>query len=219
MDKAIRLLIVEDQTIVRDGIVKLLEEVSQIIIVGEAENGVELVEKYNKLKPDVVLSDIEMPKLDGFGALEKLLEKGKEPKIIYLSVYADEPYIYYAYLKGAKGMLSKSIKKGELEYAIKTVAEGGIYFMGRTEEQLEKIIEKYSSQQNKLKFDFSDLTDRELEILDLIAEGFMNDKIAEKLFISKRTVEKHRTNIMMKKNLNSLPELITFAVKLKYFKI
>lgn len=218
-NKKIRLLIAEDQTIVRDGIIKLLDDVEQIIVVGEADDGEVLVEKYEKLMPDVVLSDIEMPRLNGFDALDRLVKEKYTPNLIFLSVYADEPYIYYAYQMGAKGMLSKSINKDELVLAVKTVAQGGKYFMGRSEDQLTELIEKYSGDENKLKVNFSNLTDRELEILDLIAEGLMNEQIAEKLFISKRTVEKHRTNIMDKKNLKSLPELITFAVKLKYFKI
>ncbi|RMD50340.1 MAG: DNA-binding response regulator [Ignavibacteria bacterium] len=219
MEDKIRLLVAEDQTIVRDGIIKLLEDTGNIVIVGEAEDGEALVDKYKKLNPDVVLSDIEMPRMTGFEALEKLLKEKFEPKFIFLSVYADEPYTYYAYHLGAKGMLNKSINKTELDFAIEKVANGGIYFLGKSDEQLQELVEKYSDQKNKIKASFSNLTDRELEILDLVADGLMNDQIAEKLFISRRTVEKHRTNIMEKKNLKSLSELISFAVKLKYLKI
>ncbi len=216
MKDIIRLLIAEDQTIVRDGLVKLLDEIPEIVIVAEAENGRDLVEKYLKFSPDVVLSDIKMPKLNGLEALEKLKNKSENPKFVFLSIYSDNSYLYYAYKAGANGFLGKSITTSELAMAIKTAAEGGRYFLGKSESEIEEIVKNYAQKKIKIVVDVSELSEREKDVLFYIADGLASESIAQKLHISKRTVEKHRSNIMMKKDLKSYTELISYAVKFKY---
>lgn len=216
MKNTIRLLIAEDHNLVREGIIKLLEDAPGIVIVGEAENGADLYDKYFHHHPDIVLSDIEMPKKTGLEVLNEILRKDPSAKFIFLSVYSDDGYLYYTIRAGAYGLLSKSIQKSELLFAINSVNDGRKYFMGKSDEEIKNITNNYLQHELKEEQSVSELTKRELDVLLLVADGMISVQIADKLNIGKRTVDTHRMNIMKKLNLKSFSDLVSFAVKFKY---
>ena len=212
IDKTISVLVADDHKLFRSGIISLLENEREIFVVGEAENGEELVEKYFKLKPDIVLVDISMPILDGMDAVKRIKKTDDSIRALFLSMHDDEEYTYYCLKAGGKGLISKNIMKGELILAIKKVYEGGNYFGTiKTEENLKELVNKYHVFKNR-NLSGIDFSQREVEILQLISEGLTSNEIAEKLLISKRTVDTHRTHLMQKLNLKSLPELIKYAI-------
>jgi two-component system, NarL family, response regulator NreC len=213
VNNRIRILVADDHTLFRSGIITLLSDEKDIFIVGEAETGEDLISKYLTLKPDIILADISMPVMNGIDALKKLKEKDPLVKFLFLSMYDDEEYISHCYKAGGMGLISKKVLKGELLYAIRTVNEGSKYFGADiTEDKLRTIQYKEEKRSVHNRSDENLLTPREKEILVMIAEGFTSTEMAEKLFISKRTVDTHRTHLMQKLNLKSLPELIKFAI-------
>ena len=210
----IRILIADDHNLFRSGIISLMNDEKDIFIVGEAESGEELIKKYFQLKPDVVLADISMPDMNGVEAMKKIIGTDKSAKFLFISMHEGDEYISYCYTSGAMGLISKKVLKGELLYAIRSINENKKYYgVDVTEDKLNEILEKYSKRkiqpQNK---ETDDLTPREKEILNLISEGFTSNEIADKLFISKRTIDTHRTHLMQKLNLKSFPELIKYAI-------
>jgi DNA-binding NarL/FixJ family response regulator len=210
----ISLLIAEDHNLVREGLVNILKENDWIDIIFEAETGEELVNGYFANKPDIVLTDIKMPSIDGLTAAEKILKKDADAKILFLSMFSSKQYAYEVNQLGGKGLLPKNINKEELSLALKTVVEGGKYFSGFSEEDLIKLEGVSNSDQNGIDITIKrKLSKRELEILNLIAEGCSSDEIAEKLFIARRTVDSHRRSIMDKLNIDSAPKLIKVAVE------
>ncbi len=216
--KKIRLLIADDHNIVRQGLVSILEEQKNFVIVAEAEDGETMYEKYFAFKPDVVLTDISMPKLNGIDASKKILANDKHAKIIFLTMHNSEEYIYKAIKIGVSGLITKDVIKGELIDAIETVAEGGTYFCKISEEGLKKIRNKFEKSNDKLEAtNTSLLTEREKEILKYISQGFTSDEIAELLMLGRRSVDRIRSSIMEKLNIKTLPQLIRFAVELTYF--
>jgi two-component system response regulator NreC len=212
-EPGIRLLIADDHNLFRQGIINLFESEKDIFIVGEADTGESLLTKYSELKPDVVLADISMPVMSGIDALKKLIEMGESPKFLFLSMYDGDEYIYYCAKAGCMGLVSKKVMKGELLYAVRTVNDGKKYFgMNITEENVKEIIGNFEkkgvrgSSRNEL------ITPREEEILKLISEGLTSNEIADRLYVSKRTIDTHRTHLMQKLNLKSLPELIKYSI-------
>jgi two-component system response regulator NreC len=209
----IRILVADDHTLFRSGIINLMSDEKDIFVVGEAETGEELINKYIALKPDIVLADISMPGINGIDALKKLKESDPSVKFLFLSMHDDEEYISYCYKAGGMGLISKKVLKGELLFAIRTINEGKKYFGANvTEEKLKEILFK---EKVKGAFNNSDdnlLTPREKEILKMISDGYTSSEIAEKLFLSKRTIDTHRTHLIQKLNLKSLPELIKYAI-------
>jgi two-component system response regulator NreC len=213
MHNKIRLLVADDHNLFRSGIINLLSDEKDIFVVGEAASGKELIERYFELKPDIVLADISMPDMDGIEALKKIKEKDPGVKFLFLSMYEGEEYIYYCNSAGGKGLISKKVLKGELLFGLQTVAENGKYFGTEIDEKkLEEISKKYNKKINPDDLTSDSLTPREKKILELIGEGFTSNEIAEKLFLSKRTIDTHRTHLIQKLNLKSLPELIKYAI-------
>ncbi len=211
-ESMIRLLIADDHNLFREGIKNLLYGEKDIFIVGEADTGKSLVAKYYELKPDIVLADISMPQLTGIEALEKLKKSGQFPKFLFLSMYDGDEYVYYCAKAGCYGLVSKKITKGELLFAIKTVNEGKKYFgVNITEDNIKEIIDNFEKKAGKTG-NGDDLTPREEQILRLISEGLTSSEIAERLFVSKRTIDTHRTHLIHKLNLKSLPELIKYSI-------
>lgn len=210
----IRLLIADDHQLFRSGIISLLEDVSDIVIIGEARNGKELIEQYFNLKPDIILTDISMPELSGTEAIKQIKRKDRNAKALILTMHEGEEYVFLALKIGAKGLLSKNTMKGELIYAIKTINDGKTYF-GKIydEEKLSTLENKYKQMAAK---DFEQpikFQQREEIILKSIGEGMTSQEIADILNCSKKTVDYHRSRLMMKLNVKTLPELISFAVK------
>jgi len=217
-----RLILVDDHPIVRDGIFAALMKVNHIEIVGEASNGDELFRLLdeNKVKANVILLDLSMPKMSGVEITKVLKEKHAYLKILVFSSYTDEDSIFSSIKAGADGFLPKDAMREELVTAIEEVQDGKEYLSKNIPNT---ILMKYIS---KTKLDDygdkninSQLTKREMEILKLIAGGLHYKEIGNKLFISARTVETHKNNIMQKLNFNSTIELVKYAIKNKLIEI
>jgi DNA-binding NarL/FixJ family response regulator len=210
----IKLLLAEDHTIVRQGLTAIIETSGDICVVAEAEDGQALVRKYFEFKPDVVLSDVEMPGLDGFAAAEEILAKENNARIVFISMHNTDDYISHAYKMGAAGMISKSVIKGELIRAIRAVAEGQKYFMNKSEKELDELCARHDSGKDlSSKQDEELLNQREKDILELIAEGLKSEEIAEKFNLSKRTVDFERAKIMNKLKIKNPTHLVLYAVQ------
>jgi DNA-binding NarL/FixJ family response regulator len=215
VNKNIRILICDDHTIVRSGIAKILEEEDWIYLVGEAENGEEMIQKYISLRPDLILADISMPGLSGIDAVKRIKLDYPEANILFLSMLFDEQYIYCAIKVGAIGLISKNVSSDELLYALREASCGRKYFGPLyNEKKILEIIEKYDSDSN-LSLDTVGvkITSREEEVLKYVSQGLMSEEIGAKMKLGKRTVDKVRTNIMQKFELKSLPALISFAIR------
>ncbi len=211
--QVIKLLIADDHNILRQGLINILNDYEDICIVAEAEDGNGLVRKYELFKPDVVLTDIEMPGLSGLAAAIKIIESDPYAKILFLSMHYSDEYIVKIDEIGGKGLVSKEIIRDELVAAIRTVAGGESYFMGKTANELFQIKERYNK---TLKVDSKNaLSKRELVILKLIAEGLSSDLIADKLHVGKRTIDFSRTQIMRKLEIETLHQLLVYAIENK----
>ncbi len=211
---AIKLLIAEDHTIVRQGLADMLEKYEDIYVVAEAEDGIQLVKKYFEFGPTVVLSDIEMPGKDGFTAAKEVLAKDKDAKIVFLTMYKTDDYILHAYKIGAYGLISKSVLKGELVNAVRQVAAGNKYFMNTSEEELKKMASQVTSiKEPVIKKDSPELNERQIQILKLIAEGKKSEEIASELNLSKRTIDSERVKIMAKLDFKTPNQLVLYAVQ------
>ncbi|MBA4405755.1 DNA-binding response regulator [bacterium] len=208
----IRVLLADDHTILRQGLVDILKSYDDIIVVAEVENGGELIQKYEKVKPDIVLTDIEMPIVSGIVAAKQIIQKHPEAKILFLSMYTGEDYIYKIDSIGGKGLLSKEIIKDEFVYAIRSVFNGGTYYFGKNVEELEHILHRSKEIVNRRKNANTSLTIREHEILLEIAKGISSEEIASNLKMGKRTVDTFRSSIMSKLNIKSLSMLIKYAI-------
>lgn len=211
----IKVLIVDDHLLVRSGIKSLLEDVADIIVIGEAENGREAVKQTTELNPDVILMDISMPDISGLEATARIKKRFHFVNILILTMHENEEYIYSAIKLGASGILHKNISKEELILAIKTVATGKRYFgLSISQIVIENLVRKFDElpdpKENVI------ITKREKEVLNLIAKGFSNQEIADWLGISTRTVDSHKTNLMQKLNLKSSVALTKYAIENEY---
>ncbi len=212
----INIVIADDYGLFRKGLFELLKN-TDIEIIGEAENGEELVKQYFQLKPDVILADISMPVMSGFDALKKIKETDENVKSLFLSMYDGEEYIYWCLSSGANGLLNKNVSKNDLLNAIHKVANGGSYFGPFDQSQLDEILNKYEKKSKFEKDLLPTLTRREKTILNYIGEGLTSVEIAKALELSKRTIDSHRTHLIQKLQLRSLPDLIRYAVEYSLF--
>ncbi|MDY0103037.1 MAG: response regulator transcription factor [Lentimicrobium sp.] len=210
----IKVMLVDDHTIVRDGLKSLIEGESDIVIIGEASNGHELTDLLQTNLPDVLLLDISLPDVSGIELCEMVKHSYPTIKVLFLSMYTTEAYIFNAIKVGAQGYLPKNISQTELLLAIRTVSQGQEYFSESISNIILKSYIKKAKNEGPEEIRPEDeLSRRELEILKLFAEGMSNPQIAEKLFISTRTVESHKNHIMQKLNLTSAVDLVKFAIK------
>jgi DNA-binding NarL/FixJ family response regulator len=207
----IRVLIAEDHLMVRAGIRALLEKAGDIHVMGEASNGQEAVEMTESLKPDVLIMDIMMPRMNGIQAAENIREKRLPTNILLLSMYSDEGFVHQALQYGVKGYVLKSSVSDELLWAVHAVASGKTYLSS----PISEIVVESSINPSALQDGdpLSALSPREKEILQLIAEEHTSAEIGKILFISEKTVEKHRTKLMEKLNVRNLAGLVRLAVK------
>lgn len=206
------IIIVDDHLIFRQGLKSILTLENIANVIGEASNGIELLELIKVLKPDLVLMDIDMPRMNGMDATEKALELLPDLKIIAFSMFSDEEYYYKMIDRGVKGFILKTSGINELENAINNVMAGESYF---SNELLRKIINSFGRSAN-LKPSLKDsLTDREIEVLQQICLGLSTEEIAEKLFISPKTVKSHKSKLLEKTACKNTPLLILFAIKNK----
>lgn len=202
------MVIVDDHQLILDGIKALLKEEESVNIVGEASNGKEAIDIIDLLETDVVLLDIDMPVMDGIETSKILHQKYPNLAIIILSMHAEKGLIKNLVEIGVKGYLLKNSSRAEILKALNEVMEGNSYF---SPEVTLSLLNK--SSENRTRQSEIILTDREEEVLRLIASGFTNKEIAEKLFISHRTVDTHRTNLMKKLDVNNLAGLVSYAIK------
>lgn len=210
----IKLVIADDHTLFRSGIISLIEDDEDIEIIGEASDGKNLIDLYNELKPDLLLIDISMPEKTGLEAAREIRARDDTVRILFLSMHEGTDYIYHSIKSGGNGLINKNILKSELITAIKSVMNGKDYFGANySENDIKDIVSKYESFIEPSVFvQPTRLTEKEKEVLLLISEGLTSNEIGVKLNISKRTVDSHRQNIMQKMNLNSLPELIKYSI-------
>jgi Response regulator containing a CheY-like receiver domain and an HTH DNA-binding domain len=207
----IHVLIAEDHLMVREGIRALLEKAGDIHVMGEASNGQEAIEMTEMLKPDVLIMDIMMPRMNGIQAAGNIRELKLPTHILLLSMYSDEGFVHQALQYGVKGYVLKSSVSDELLWAVRAVAGGKTYFSSSIAEIVESATNPHSA--IPAGDPLSNLSPREKEILQLIAEEYTSAEIAKMLFITEKTIEKHRTKLMEKLNARNLAGLVRLAVK------
>ena len=210
------IIIVDDHLIFRQGLKSIITLENIANVIGEASNGIEFIEILSDLKPDLVLMDIDMPRMNGLDATEKALEILPELKIIAFSMFSNEEYYYKMIDRGVKGFILKTSGINELETAIQNVMSGDTYF---SNELLRKIINNFGRTNTTKQTALENLTEREIEILQLICLGLNTDQIAEKLFISPKTVKSHKSNLLEKTVCKNTPALILYAIKNKIVQI
>jgi two-component system response regulator NreC len=212
MSQKVRIVIADDHTILREGLRSLLSSNPSFEIVGEAEDGREAIKCVEKFKPDLILTDLSMPRMNGMEAIKEIKRESPTTKVLVLTVHRAEEYILATFRAGADGYLLKDSTHAELVMAVKKVLSGKHYI---SPEISEKVIEGYLDGRRtlKTKSSWETLTQREREILKLIAEGYKSKGIADDLCISVKTVEKHRANLMEKLDLHSIQALTVFAIE------
>jgi len=210
------IIIVDDHLIFRQGLKSIITLENIANVIGEASNGLELMALLEDLKPDLVLMDIDMPHMNGLEATEKAIELMPELKIIAFSMFSDEEYYYKMIDRGVKGFILKTSGINELENAINNVMSGDSYF---SNELLRKIINNFGRPNTIKQTALDNLTDREIEVLQQICLGLSTEEIAEKLFISPKTVKSHKSNLLEKTVCKNTPSLILFAIKNKLVEI
>lgn len=212
MPNSIRLLIADDHEIFRDGLVLMLSKQSHLLLEGQAEDGQELIDMVKKKPPDIVLTDIKMPRMDGIEATRYIRSWFPQVNIIALSMFDEENLIVDMLEAGAKGYLLKNADKQEILEAIENVFQNKVFYCQHTSAKLATMIVK--SKFNPLrKTESIEFTDREKDIVKLICLQFTAQEIADKLFLSKRTVEGYRTRILEKMNVKNTAGVVIFALK------
>lgn len=212
MSEKVEIIVADDHHLVRSGIIKILNEHDPFEVISEAENGKEAIEKCEILKPDVLLLDLDMPVLNGLDAVPIIKKKMPNQKVGILTMHKEKFLVEKLIKLGVEGYLYKSSEPEDLIYGVSKIASGKRFYTSEVTEKLvisEPTFKQTSKEQMVL---VAQLSDREKEILKLIAEGFSNTVIGEKLFISARTVDTHRANIMKKVEVKNLAGLIRFAI-------
>lgn len=206
--KKIKVLVAEDHNIVREGLINCLNLNSEVIVVGEACNGIEALKKTKELEPDILLLDLSMPELDGIEVLQIIKKRSPEIKVIILTAHYEKEYIEEMRSKGADGYLLKNITLTDLNKAIDKVYKGGKFFFDKLNDEKETHLDKPP-----------ELTDREIQVLRMLANELSAKEIADKLNLSVRTVETHRENIKKKFNVTSMISLVKLAIKYGYIEL
>jgi DNA-binding NarL/FixJ family response regulator len=211
MKKKHRIAIAEDHTILREGLRALLSNEPDFEIIGEAEDGRKAIHCVEELSPDLVLMDLSMPRMDGLTAIKEIKKQSPGIKIIALTVHKTEEYVLQALQAGVDGYVLKDASHSELKMAARKVLAGKRYL---SPDVSEKVIAGYleGKKGKEIKSSWGKLTEREKEILKLIAEGYKNREIADYLCISLKTTEKHRSNLMKKLNIHNAAALTAYAV-------
>lgn len=212
----IKIILIDDHNIVRDGLKILLMNLPDIEVIGEATNGKNLFELLPKIKPDILLLDIALPEMSGIAITEKISHEYPDIKVIMLTANVNEESVYESMRAGALGYLPKDILQEELVIAIKTVYDGDEYIAKSIANAVMKnyMVRTLLGKKEKHKFR-KDLSNREIQVIKLLAEGFRYKEIADQLNISVRTVETHKNHILEKLELHSVVDLVRFAIKNK----
>jgi DNA-binding NarL/FixJ family response regulator/class 3 adenylate cyclase len=208
----VRVMIVDDQALVRAGFRMILEAEPDLEVVGEASDGGEAVEAWQGLKPDVVLMDVRMPEMDGIEATRRLLADGAETKVVMLTTFDMDEYVYDALRAGASGFLLKDVPPEQLVEGIRAVASGdALLAPSVTRRVIEEFVRRPPSSVRALPAKLEDLTARELEVLKLLARGLSNAEIAKELFVSETTVKTHVAHVLMKLDLRDRVQAVVLA--------
>lgn len=214
MNSTIKILVADDHSLFRSGIIKLLKDQRNIYILAEAENGLELIKKYFEVLPDIALVDIAMPEMSGLEAVAKIKEKDPNVKALFLSMYDTDEYIYRVLKTGGMGLINKNILEGELAYAIEQVYKGEKYFRGKwTALSIEDFIRDFESHHTEDFIPSPEVNFREEQILKFLNDGLSSKDMAERLSLSKKTIDFYRSNLMRKFDLKTLADLIRFAIR------
>ncbi len=212
MKSTVRILIADDHTILRAGIHSLLDMVPDFEVVGEVDNGKDAIHQAGQLKPDLILTDLSMPKSNGTEAIQRINSRYPNIKILVLTVHRTEEYVHAALKAGANGYVLKDDTSEELVNAINSIMAGDTYLSpGICNEVVMGYLADPGKEKISSRLDL--LTTREREVMKLIAEGYRNKDVAEYLSISLKTVEKHRSNMMKKLDLHSASGITSFAIK------
>lgn len=206
----INVILADDHGLVRSGIRALLEQAEDVRVLGEAADGQQAIELAEKLAPDVIVMDIRMPRLNGIEAVEKLRQLKIPARVVVLSMYSDEALVFQSLQSGVKGYVLKTSLGDELLLAVRSAARGETYLSG----PISQIMIKHALNPQQAGAPSDTLSPREKEILKLIAEEHTSAEIADRLFISEKTVEKHRANLMEKLHARNLAGLVRAAVKI-----
>jgi len=210
--RKIRVLIVDDHIIVRDGICSLLALAGDMEIVGEAANGMEALEKVGKSLPDVVLMDIAMPIMDGLEAIRRIRKEFSDTKILVLTQYDDRAHVFPAIQAGANGFVSKTAASSELTSGIRAVFAGDSYLSPSVAKLFVEDYQMVALTEDKID-PYEQLTNRERDTLKLVVEGYKTRQIAEMLTITPKTVEGHKTSLMKKLGIHNKVELVRYALR------
>jgi DNA-binding NarL/FixJ family response regulator len=207
----IKIAIIDDQDLFREGLKLILSQIDNFEVVFDTSNGYEFIDFLQNTKPDVVLMDINMPRIDGIETTKKAISIFADLKIIALTLFSDLTHYTLMQNAGVKGFIHKNIKKSDLQQAINQVYEGGYFFSS-------EIMKLLALNSGRL-IDTGNITSREIDVIKLVCSGLNSNEIADKLFISVKTVEVHRTNLFQKANVKNVAELIIWAIKNNYFTI
>ena len=208
----IRVLVVDDHTIVRDGICALLALVGDIEVVGQAVNGSEALKMVAQLEPDVVLMDIAMPIMGGLEATRKIARDFPKTKVLIITQHDDKEYVFPVIESGASGLISKAAASSELASGIRSVNKGDSFLSPSVAKLLVENYQRTAGERNQ-QDPYNQLTEREREILKLLAEGFSTQEMADMLVITRKTVEGHKTNLMTKLGIHNRIDLVKYALR------
>lgn len=216
----IKIIIVDDHQLFREGVKRILDFEDSFAVVAEGDDGSEVISLYEQYAPDVVLMDINMPRMNGVDATEQLMQAYPDAKVIMLSIHDDESYVSHALKTGALGYMLKEMDAEAIVQAIKVVAVGGSYLHPKVTRNLVKEFRRLSDrehkgsfQQNDIRRPFHLLTKRECEVLQLLTDGQSNRTIGETLFISEKTVKNHVSSILQKMTVNDRTQAVVTAIK------
>ena len=210
MTSEIKVLIVDDHGVVRQGLRTYLDLIDDISIVAEADNGLVAIEKVNKFNPDIVLMDLVMPEMDGIEATQKICKSYPEVKVIVLTSFTEDEQVFSAIKAGAVGYLLKDISPPDLAKAIQAVHSGETHLHP---EITKKLMNQFVSPKSDIEITPDELTPREMEVLQLIAQGLSNKELANKLTISEKTVKTHLSSIFSKLHLSDRTQAAIYALK------
>ncbi len=230
MNKAIRIMLVDDHEVVRFGLKSFLDTQDGLDVVAEAANGKEAIERALEIQPDVILMDITMPEMDGLEATKELKTQCPNCLVLALTVHEDKEYFIQMLAAGASGYITKQAASDELVMAIKTVAKGHVYLQPALARWLLKDYQRLNDQTpssqktstsptQSLSVGLDVLSQRELQVLELVADGHNNKYIGETLGLSPKTIARHRERIMNKLNMHSRTELVKFAIRTGLIKL